>query len=410
MPKFAYTVQDSQGNASTGVIEAQDEDQAVIALQNKGLFILSIQSESDSKSMPVFRKLKGSGSISGQDLAFFSEQLATLLAGGVPLVRGLALLSEHGENKALTAVVSDIAKEVSAGGALYKALEKHPKVFDSIWISLVQAGEMGGQLPGVLRQISNYVQSQEMIKSKIITAIAYPAVLFTMSMGVLAYFVIYIVPVFTQIFTDFNLTLPPLTRTIVWVSYVATHYMVAIIVIVVGIVLAIRSYLSTEVGKLTWHQAQLKLPVVGVFIRNILMERLLTTMSTLIKSGVSILNTITVLEGAFGNSLVIRNALKAVKNDIAAGKSISASFKNTGIFPGLVTEMMWMGEESGKLPDIINTLSKFYTEQINQFIARFSSLIDPILVVFIGGIIGVIVISIFMPIFQLSQIGSGGHN
>jgi type IV pilus assembly protein PilC len=209
---------------------------------------------------------------------------------------------------------------------------------------------------------------------------------------------------------DFNLKLPLLTQSIVWFSYMVTHYFVAIIVVITGLVLAIRSYLSTEIGKLNWHQLQLKLPLFGPFVRNILLERLLTTMATLIKSGVSILNTITVLEGAFANNLVIKNALKAVKNDVAAGKSISASFKNTGIFPGLVTEMMWMGEESGKLPDIINTLSRFYSEQINQFIARFSSLIDPVLVVFIGGIIGLIVVSIFLPIFQLSQIGSGGHN
>ncbi|MDD2773131.1 MAG: type II secretion system F family protein [Elusimicrobiales bacterium] len=408
MAKFVYTVQDTQGNASTGMLEASDEDQAVIALQNKGLFVLSIQPESESKGAPVFRKFKSGGRISGQELAFFSEQVSTLLAGGVPLVRSLSLLSDYGTNRALAAVVGDIAKEVAAGGALYKALEKHPQTFDSIWVSLVQAGEMGGQLPGALRQVSQYIQSKETIRNKIITAVAYPVVLFTMSIGVLAYFIIYIVPVFASIFRDFNMKLPILTQTIVDFSYIVTHYYVAIIVVITGAILAIRSYLATEVGRLTWHQTQLKLPLFGEFIRNVLLERLLTTMSTLIKSGVSILNTISVLEGAFANNLVIQKALKSVKNDVASGKSISASFKNTGIFPGLVTEMMWMGEESGKLPDIINTLSSYYIEQINQFIARFSALIDPVLVVGIGGIIGVIVISIFLPIFQLSQISTKG--
>ena len=407
MPKFVYTVQDTQGNASTGTLDASDEDQAVVALQNKGLFILSIQPESDSKSGPVFHK-KGGGKVGGQDLAFFSEQLATLLSGGVPLVRGLSLLGDHGENKALSAIISEISKDVAAGGSLHKALEKHPKVFDAIWVSLVQAGEMGGQLPEALRQVSNYTQSKEAIKGKIITAVAYPAVLMVMSGGVLIYFVIYIVPVFATIFHDFNLKLPMITQIVVDISFFITHYLIVIILATVGSVIAVRTYLSTEVGRLTWHQTQLRLPLVGNFTRNVLLERLLTTMATLIKSGVSILNTIAVLEGAFANNLVIQKALKAVKNDVAAGKSISASFKNTGIFPGLVTEMMWMGEESGKLPDIINTLAKFYNEQITQFIARFSSMIDPILVVGIGGVIGVIVLSIFMPIFQLSQVGGGG--
>jgi len=405
--KYVYTVQDAQGNASTGVVEANDEDQAVLLLQNKGLFILSIQAEAETRNIPVFRKLRG-GSISGQDLAFFSEQLSTLLSGGVPLVRSLSLLGEHTSNRALSAVLTDITKEVASGGALYKAMEKHPRTFSTIWVSLIQAGEMGGQLPGALRQISGYVQSQEAIRSKIITAVTYPAVLMCMSLGVLGYFIVYIVPVFATIFRDFNLQLPALTAFIVSFSNAVTHHLVAIIVIMSGAMLLAKSYLSTEVGRLTWHQTQLRLPIFGNFIKNILLERMLTTMATLIKSGVSILNTITVLEGAFANNLVIQKALKSVKNDVASGKSISASFKNTGIFPGLVTEMMWMGEESGKLPDIINTLARFYTEQIIQFIARFSSLIDPVLVVGVGGIVAVIVLSIFLPIFKLSQIGTGG--
>ncbi|NLO91885.1 MAG: type II secretion system F family protein [Elusimicrobia bacterium] len=406
MAKFLYTVQDGQGVTTNGAIEAADEDQAVLQLQNKGLFILSIQAEAAAKS-PLSGIKKKSGKVGGQELAFFAEQLATLLSGGVPLIRALALLGEHGENTALAAVVNDISKEVSAGGALCKALEKHPKCFDTIWVSLVQAGEMGGQLPGALRQIANYTQSQEAVKGKIITAVAYPAVLLVMSLGVLAYFIVYIVPVFADIFKDFHLQLPMITQIIVDLSSLVTNHLVLLLGFVAAVVIGVKSYLSTEVGRLTWNQLQFKLPLVGKFIRNVQLERLLTTMATLIRSGVSILNTISVLEGAFSKNLVIQRALRSVKNDVAAGRSISAAFKNTGIFPGLVTEMMWMGEESGKLPDIIGVLSKFYVEQINQFIQRFSSVIDPIMVVGIGGLIGVIVLAIFMPIFQLSQIGGG---
>lgn len=407
MAKFLYTVQDGQGATTSGAIEAAEEDQAVLQLQNKGLFILSIQAETTTKS-PLSSAKKSPGKVGGQELAFFAEQLATLLSGGVPLIRALALLGEHGENTALAAVVNDISKEVSAGGALCKALEKHPKCFDTIWVSLVQAGEMGGQLPGALRQIANYTQSQEAVKGKIITAVAYPAVLLVMSLGVLAYFIVYIVPVFADIFKDFHLQLPMVTQVIVDLSSLVTNHLVLLLVLAGITIGGIKSYLATEVGRLTWNQLQFKLPLVGKFIRNVQLERLLTTMATLIRSGVSILNTISVLEGAFAKNLVIQRALRSVKNDVAAGRSISAAFKNTGIFPGLVTEMMWMGEESGKLPDIIGVLSKFYVEQINQFIQRFSSVIDPIMVVGIGGLIGVIVLAIFMPIFQLSQIGGAG--
>ena len=242
------------------------------------------------------------------------------------------------------------------------------------------------------------------IKSKIITALAYPAVLMTISVGVLIYFIVYIVPVFATIFKDFDLKLPALTAFIVSFSMIISNYFMFMIIGGVGIVLAFRAYVSTTAGRLTWNRVQFSFPSIGDFIKNILLERLLTTMATLIKSGVSILNTITVLEGAFTSNLLIQNALKSVKNEVASGKSISESFKKTAIFPSLVTEMMWMGEESGKLPEIIGTLSKFYQEQIDQFIRRFSSIIDPILVLGVGGIVAVIVMAVFMPIFQLSQI------
>lgn len=406
MGRYIYTVQDAQGTVTTGATDADDEDGAVQSLQTKGLFILSIQSE-DVKSKGVLNiKKLGGGSVSGREMVFFGEQMATLIGGGIPLVRALSLLSEHAENKNLGIVLSAITKEVSAGGAFHKALEKHPKVFDEIWVSLVQAGEVSGQLPAVLRQITAYSESQENVKSKIITAISYPAVLMTMSVGVLFYFVLYIVPVFADIFRDFNLQLPFITRVIVMISGVMTKYLVYMIVVGIGGFFAARAYIATPPGRLTWNHIQFKLPLVGGLIRSMATERMLTTMSTLIRSGVSILNAVSVLEGSFKKNLIFQNALKKAKNDIASGRSISESFKKTGIFPPMVTEMMWMGEESGKLPDIIVVLSKYYQEQIDQFLRRFSAMIDPILVVGVGGLVGVIVMSIFMPIFQLSQIGA----
>ena len=404
MGRFIYTVQDAQGTVTTGNVEADDEDHAVQTLQTKGLFILSIQSDQDkSRGMLILNKMR-KGRVSGRELVFFGEQMSTLIGGGIPLVRALSLLSEHAENKNLAAVLGQVTKEVSAGGAFHKALEKHPQIFDEIWVSLVQAGEVSGQLPAVLRQVTAYSESKENIKSKIITALAYPAVLMVMSCGVLAYFVVFIVPVFASIFKDFNLVLPALTQVIIMISTLISNYIVLLIVAGIGVTFAFRAYIATPPGRLTWNHVQFKMPLFGDFIKNIQTERLLTTMSTLIRSGVSILNAVSVLEGAFKKNLIFQDALRKAKNDIASGRSISESFRKTGIFSCMVTDMMWMGEESGKLPDIIAVLSKFYQEQIDQWIRRFSSMIDPILVVGIGGVIGVIVLSIFMPIFQLSQI------
>lgn len=405
MAQFSYTVQDPRGEAVSGTLEAGDENEAVATLQGKGYFILSLSSRDTTTSAA---KKGASNKVAQQDLIFFSEQLSTLLTGGVPLVRALSLLGEHAGSKGLHDVVGTITQDVSRGTALYKALAKHPAIFDTLWVSLVQAGEMGGQLPKVLRQISNYLMAQAELRGKIITALAYPAVLATMSMGVLAFFVIHIVPVFADIFKQFGIKLPILTQMVVSTSELIVHHLALIIFMVVGGYMAWKAYTSTDEGKIAKWKMIFSVPFFGDFIKNILVERLLTTLSTLIESGVSILNAIAVLEGVFSGNIIFQRTLTVVKTDVAAGKSISVAFRKSGVLPPLVTEMMFMGEESGKLPDMIGTMSSFYRLQIDQFTRRFTAIIDPILVVGIGGLVGVIVLAVFLPIFKLSTMG-GGH-
>lgn len=406
MGKFVYTVQDSRGDTSSGTLEASDENEAISALQTKGFFILSIQAEK-AASKGAGPRVFGGGRVGGRELVFFGEQLATLLNGGVPLVRALSLLGEHSESPPLRAALNQVTKDVASGSSLHKSLERHPKVFDTLWISLIQAGEMGGQLPKALKQIAMYLESQEELKGKVITALAYPAVLFMISVGVLIFFIVKIVPTFADIFKSFNLELPAITQAVIMVSNLFVNNLWGLILGVAGGSFLLKGYLATDAGQFTKAKVLFSVPFFGAFVKNIQTERLLTTLCTLIESGVSILNAITVLEGVFMENKIFLKALKDVKNDVAGGKSISAAFKKAGVFPPLVTEMMWMGEESGKLPDILGTLSNFYRQQIDQFIRRFTAIIDPIMVVFIGGIVGVIVLSIFMPIFQLSKIGGG---
>ena len=254
-------------------------------------------------------------------------------------------------------------------------------------------------------QVSLYTKTQEGMKSKIITAVTYPAILGLSSVGVLIYFIIGIVPTFAQIFKDFNLELPTITLIVLKVSGVLINHGVLIIASIVFGFIAFRFYIKTTDGRKRWHSFLLTMPLFGNFLKNIYYDRMLSTLSTLLRSGVTILNAILVLEDSFDSNVIIQNALKMVRAEVAAGKSISDSFRATGVFPGLMTEMMLMGEESGKLPGIIATLSKFYSDQVEQFIARFSAVIDPILICGVGALIGIIVASIFLPIFKLSQIG-----
>lgn len=406
MQKFTYTVKDANGKTVTGTIPAESREKVIFALQNRGYLVLSVKEGGGGlfgggASGPK----KRSGKVPGHVLAFFAEQLSTLIAGGVPLVRAIALLGEYASNPNLGYVLTQVAKDVAGGNSLHTALSKHPRTFSHLWLSLVQAGEVGGQLADTLMQVALYTKTQEAMKSKIITAITYPAILTLASVGVLIYFVVGIVPTFAQIFHDFNIDLPWITVVVLNVSGAITNHAVLIIMGMILAFVSFRFYIKTPEGKKRWHSFLLSMPLFGNFLRNIYYDRMLSTLSTLLKSGVTILNAIFVLEESFDSNVIIQTALKQARAEVAAGKSISDSFRATGIFPGLMTEMMLMGEESGKLPNIIATLSKFYADNVDQFIARFSAVIDPILIVGVGVLIGIIVASIFLPIFKLSQIG-----
>mgnify|MGYP004459985771 FL=1 len=405
MQKYTYTVRDANGKTIKGSVSADNREKVILALQNKGYLVLDVQEGNGGLFGGGGPARKRGGKVPGHVLAFFAEQLSTLIAGGVPLVRAVSLLGEYASNPTLGYVLTQVAKDIAGGQSLHSALAQHPKTFSHIWLSLVQAGEVGGQLADTLMQISLYTKTQEGMKSKIITAVTYPAILMLASVGVLIYFILGIVPTFAQIFKDFNIDLPMITVVVLNVSSLLINNGILIIVSAIALFVAFRFYIKTVDGKKRWHAFLISMPLFGNFLKNIYYDRMLSTLCTLLKSGVTILNAILVLEESFDGNVIIQNALKHVRTEVAAGKAISESFRATGVFPGLMTEMMLMGEESGKLPSIIGTLSKFYADNVDQFIARFSAVIDPILICGVGALIGIIVASIFLPIFKLSQIG-----
>ena len=408
MAKFTYTVRTLEGKIKKGSVDAPTKSQAIDYLQSRGEMVVDVSAPVAKSFGGLFSKQVAVGSVkpAGHVLAFFAEQLSTLIAGGVPLVRAIKLLGDFSSDKYLGPVLVAVAREVASCNTLSGSLAKYPKVFDHTWVSMVQAGEVGGQLADSLLQIANYIKTSEGLKSKIITAITYPAVLFVMAIGVLIYFVVGIVPTFAQIFDDFSIDLPPLTLAIVAIARGIREHLILIVLGIFSLVTLFILFIRTPSGKKMWHKFHLTVPIFGNFISNIYFERILSSMATLLTSGVSIINVLSVMEESFAGNVLIQNALIVAKKDVASGKSTSEGFRHSGMFPGLMTEMMLMGEESGRLPHILQTLSKFYTEQINQFIARFSALIDPILIVGIGAIIAVLVLSIFLPIFKMSEIGS----
>lgn len=409
MAKFTYVSQDNSGRNYSSTIEAASKERALEILQSKGIFVIEISAVSKKN---IFSSLgKGtfnasSATVPGHVKAFFAEQLSTLISGGVPLVRAISLLGEYSTDKNLGPILLSVARDVAGGNSLHGAISKFPKVFDHTWMAMIQAGEVGGHLAEALMQIAKYVKSTEALKSKIITAITYPAILFIMSIGVLIYFVVGIVPTFASIFKDFDMELPAITQVVLTISNIVRNHFFWLCLVILIAIGGFYMFIHNPLGRRAWHKFHLTVPIFGGFISNIYYERILSSMSTLLNSGVSIINVLNVIEEAFEGNVIIRSAIVEAKKGVTSGKSISESFRKTKAFPGLMTEMMLMGEESGRLPHIMDTLSKFYNDQINQFIARFSALIDPILIVGIGAIIAVVVLSIFMPIFKMSQIGA----
>lgn len=407
MPKFNCTVQNENGQYIRSSIVADTMEKAIFALQSKGFIILEIKPEKTKSSFAnLFSSARiGSKKVKGHVLAFFAEQLSTLLSGGVPLIRAISLLGEYSTDRNFGPVLVAVARDIAGGSSMHEALAKYPRIFDHTWISMIEAGEVGGHLADALMEVAKYVKSKELLKSKIITAVAYPAVLFVMAMGVLIYFIVGIVPTFKEIFDDFDIELPALTKAVLNISgAIANHWF--LIIFLIGVVIAIFNVvISTPSGRKAWHKFHLTMPIFGNFISSIYFEKLLNNMATLLNSGVSIINVLTVIEESFSSNVIIQGAITYGKNEVASGKSLSESFRKTRVFPGIMTEMMLMGEESGRLPSIMETLAAFYQEQVNQFLARFSALIDPILIVGIGSIIAVVVLSIFLPIFKMSQIG-----
>lgn len=406
MPKFAYVIQDGTGKMFKGSISAPSRDRAAIALQEKGYMILELKDTSSAGALTRREGSRSARKVPAHVLAFFAEQMSTLIAGGVPLVRAITLLGEYSSSPELRSVLMQVAKDISTGVSLHNSLAKHPKAFNHVWLSLVQAGEVGGKLPETLMQISSYIKKETAIKSKIITAVTYPAILLIMSLFVLVYFVIGIVPTFAKIFEDFQMDLPAITEGVLWVSNTIRSAFFYMLAALIAAIVAFRAYVKTPPGKRAFHNFLLNVPLLGNFLKNVYYERLLSTLATLLQSGVTILNAITVLEESFDSNVVIQQALRKAKKEVSEGHSIADSFRDTHAFPGIMTEMMRIGEESGRLPNIITTLSKFYNDHIEQFIARFSSVIDPILIIGVGLIIGVVVLSIFMPIFKMSQLGA----
>lgn len=410
MPDFLYRARDSSGSIVQGTLTAQGRDELVEILQRRNLLVTYVETLASSTqpaktlSAPKFKfKLKFSlfSSVKLDDLTLFARQLATLLNAGVPLLRSLSILSKQVESVSLQQAIESIRKDIQGGSTLKDALDKHPKIFSKFWVNLVGTGEASGQLPSVLGQIAVYFENAGALRRKVVSALIYPAILVSVAVGSIFIFVVRIVPVFEEMFKSFDVELPATTQFIINLSQFLRKYTFPIMVLIPVIFFILNRIIATKKGRFVFDSIRLKLPIFGNFFRNIAIATFTRGLGTMISSGVPILYALEIVTTTVGNS-VIEGALDRVKESVREGKTVAEPLEACGIFPPMVVQMVNVGEETGELADMLMKVAEFYEERVAVLTSRLATMIEPIMLVFMGGIVGFMVVSMFLPVFKLA--------
>ncbi len=401
MAIFRYSAKDSTGRLISGVIEADSDAMVVDRLRDMGFFITNL--ERTVERTDVFQFLQGLFGIGLKDLAIFSRQFSTMVNSGLSLVRTLNILEQQSSNRRLKEIVAQVRVDVEAGRPLSDAMGRHPKAFSTLYVNMVKAGETGGVLDEVLERVASYLEKEQALRSKVRSAMVYPILLTTAALGGLFFMTIVILPQFETLFKELGgsgtLPLPTQIAIAVSVGIRSYWYIVFAIVIVGGYVL--RRYMQTPSGRARYDRFKLKMPVVGELNRKIVVARFTRTLGTLIASGVPIMQSLEVVSKAIDN-MVIGSAIDAVRASIREGQTIAIPLQFSGVFPPMVVQMAKVGEETGALEQMLEKVADFYDVEVETTVASLTSLLEPILIIFMGVIVGAMVISLYLPIFQLA--------
>ena len=401
MPFFRYIARDKSGKLIEDTLEAVSQEELINSLQAKGLFVVSIGPVDKVKKVRKVQR-RYHRRVKAGDLILFSRELATLLSSGVTLIKSLDILCKQIESQVLLRTVEQIKKDVEGGYTFQSALKKHNRIFSEFWIHLVETGEASGHLPGSLDQLAGYMEESAALKKKITSAMIYPIILVCVAAGAIAIFLLKIIPIFSEIFSGFNVELPVLTQIVVNMSEIARKYFLVVIGIGAAVFFVLRKYVSTDIGRRQFDTLKLKLPLVGPLMQEICTERFASSLSTLIKSGVPILHALEITEKTAGNK-IMEQALRDVKTSVRDGKGMAQTMEESALFSPLVVQMVGVGEEIGELGKMLDRIAVFYKERVNTFVSRLTTMFEPIVLVFMGVVVGVLVVAMFMPIFSISS-------
>lgn len=399
MANFDYQARDGSGKSVGGQIEAPDLQSAAAALVDRGLMVVSLRPSASRKS----QRKRHQGKVKAQDLVVFTRQLATMMDAGLPLVQSMTALEEQIESKTFKPVLRQITERVEQGQAFSEALSEHPKVFTRLYVSMVEAGETGGLLAEILDRLANYLEATARLKKKVKSAMAYPTIVCFIAISIALFLIIKVIPIFADIYKDFGAQLPAPTQMLInFSNLMRAYFLFAIGMLAVAIGALVR-FKRTDRGAVLWDRTKLRLPVFGKLIHKIAMSRFARTFAALLRSGVPILETLRIVGQSSGNKIV-EHAIERAASTIERGDNLALALGQHAIFPPMLVRMVSAGEQTGKVDVMLEKISDFYDEEIEATLAGLTSLIEPLLIVFLGVVVGSIVICMFLPIFKLNQI------
>lgn len=424
MPKFKYTANDQAGNEKSGIIEAVNRPAALLRLKEMGLTPVGVAEVSIPTAKPAVvpaaaRAAKAPGGLAARkislpsflargftrkQLMIFTRQLATMNDAGVPLLRALQIIQKQERSSAMKRITGDLCEAVEGGSTFAEALSQHPRVFDKLYVNMVKAGEVGGVLPITLNRLAEFIEKAEKIKTKVKGAMVYPIVVLIMAMGIMALMLIKIVPKFTEIFKGLagGSALPGITRFVISLSEGLVRRWPLIIGVLVGVVILINLAGRIKTGRHLIDALKLKLPGLGPLILRVGISRLARTLGTLQSSGVQILQALTIVRETAGNEVIAR-AVQAVHDSIKEGESVAGPMELSGIFPTMVVSMVAVGEETGRLPEMLIKIADTYDTEVDAAVEGMTSIIEPVLIIFMAVVVGTIVIAMFMPLIGIIQ-------
>lgn len=400
MPTYQYTAKDKSGKTVIGLAEGVSDSEVAETLHKKELIVLSVE---QTKKKAIKAGGGRDSRIKLDDLLIFTRQLSTMIDAGITLVNALGILSEQLENKAFKNVITVVRQDIEAGMNFSDSLAKHPAIFSDLYINMTKAGETSGMLDEVLDRLATYLEKSAALSRKIKSSLVYPIVVVSMAMLITAILLLKVVPTFKGIFDMLGGSLPLPTQILIFISDLFRKYFLFVLGFFVVFIFLARRYLNTEKGRYNWDRSKLRAPVLGPLFRKVAVAKFSRTFSTLVKSGVAILNALEIVSKTAGNK-VIEEAVINCSKSVRDGEPISRPLSKSGVFPPMVCRMIGVGEQTGQLEKMLSKIADFYDEQVDAATAALTSLIEPLVITFLGVVIGGIVISLFLPIFKITQL------